>query len=266
MYRVIRLDTERNTAKMSAVVAAMNSKPASFFKDGVRHLFIDTSSDSLDKDEAITLLRLCENVINLVLLGDVVGPILLPILARMPLRRLSIDLEELFGRPQAVNFHHPLFLSLTHLDIFGTLVPSVYTHLVALPALTHLCLNGHIKWDIFRFCLSECKSLVVLVNFWPMSRELEAYGFCAYAPLEDARFVVGCPEHYGWSWEAGAHGWADFWIEAENFVARKRGGENQGARLVLFVTTHHRLIPSSKIGSNYFYSLFAEVSSHGFNR
>ncbi|KAJ6536903.1 hypothetical protein B0H19DRAFT_1182091 [Mycena capillaripes] len=244
LYRVIWLDAGTHAAKTDAVYAAISSKPASFFKDAVRHLFIDESK-SLDKEKAFTLLRLCANVVNLAVLGDLVGPPLLPILARIRLRRLSISLEQLFGGPQAVDFCHPLSLSVTHLDIFGNLAMTMCTHLIALPALTHLCLNGRIEWDIVRLCLSECKTLVLLVNLWPSTQFIDADVFAAAVPFEDARFVVGRCDEYWRHWEASAEGGADFWSEAAAFVAEKRRGEFSGTWLVPLAKLQRLISPSN---------------------
>ncbi|KAJ7635748.1 hypothetical protein DFH06DRAFT_661564 [Mycena polygramma] len=224
LYRVVWVDIPTHAAKTEAIRTAMKSKPSSFFH-AVHHLFIDSSSE-LSRQEARDLLRLCAKVTNFAVIGDFSESGLLPILAEMQIERLSTCLHDLFGSPSDVDLAHPLFLSITHLDIFANLAePYMYAQLATLPSLTHVCLNGDVGWDIFRTLLSDCKMLVLLVDLWQPHSDPRAEAFAAEAPFQDDRFVVGVYNKYWVDWEAGAEGREDFWAKAEAFVARKRSGE-----------------------------------------
>jgi hypothetical protein len=206
----------------------MHSKPADFFKAAVRHLFLDGSSE-FSEEEAEILLRLCQNLVTFAATGVFSRPRQLPILAGMHVRRLSGCLNKLFGSRDAVDFGHPLFLSITHLDVFVDLADAaMYTRLAAIPALTHLCLNGVIAWDIFHGLLADCSTLKLLVNVWNHQSASPAEKFADATPFVDARFVVATFMDYWADWEAGAEGRKDFWVAAEEFVARKRRGEIPG--------------------------------------
>jgi hypothetical protein len=147
----------------------------------------------------------------------------------MHVRKLSGCLNKLFGSRDAVDFSHPLFLSITHLDVFVDLADAaMYTRLATIPALTHLCLNGVIAWDIFRGLLADCSTLKLLVNVWNHQLASPAEKFANATPFVDARFVVATFMDYWADWEAGAEGREDFWVAAEEFVARKRRGEIPG--------------------------------------
>ncbi|KAJ7679467.1 hypothetical protein DFH06DRAFT_1465537 [Mycena polygramma] len=214
LYRVLWIDTHRDAratkTEPEAVRAAMESKPAVFFSDSVRHLFLDNTAD-FSILEAKKLLQLCTNLVSFAVVGKLSQPSLLPILADMRVERLSASLNDLFGSPHAVDLRHPLFLSPTHLDTFANFAGKhLYIQLAALPALTHLCLNERIDWDIIRGILSECASLMFLVNLWPHYLDSRARTFAAETPLKDTRFVVRISTSYWADWKAGAEGHGDY--------------------------------------------------------
>ncbi|KAJ7892695.1 hypothetical protein B0H13DRAFT_2665615 [Mycena leptocephala] len=206
LYRVIWVDPHAHATKTAAVRAAIHSKPADFFKAAVRHLFLDGSSE-FSEEEAEILLRLCQNLVTFAATGVFSRPRQLPILAGMHVRRLSGCLNKLFGSRDAVDFGHPLFLSITHLDVFVDLADAaMYTRLAAIPALTHLCLNGVIAWDIFHGLLADCSTLKLLVNVWNHQSASPAEKFADATPFVDARFVVATFMDYWADWEAGRRG------------------------------------------------------------
>ncbi|KAJ7123476.1 hypothetical protein C8R44DRAFT_875666 [Mycena epipterygia] len=230
LYRVVRTSPGSSYDGMTAALScAMQLKPASFFRDGVRQLFLDTLAH-WPPNVALELLRLCTGLVNFAPTGQFCNPALLPILEGMHLRRLSASLENLFGGREAVDLHHPLFSSLTHLNIFGTIKesPRIYEHLQSLPSLTHLCLDNDIPRDALCAVLSGCPHLEVVVNLWAYFRANRAVGVSKNPPVTDLRFVVGLYREYWDDWEAGARGGHDFWARAETFIERKRRGEISG--------------------------------------
>ncbi|KAJ7465972.1 hypothetical protein FB451DRAFT_1178805 [Mycena latifolia] len=190
-----------------AIIDATKSKPPSFFQDAVRHLLLTVDSTSVLLDE---VLELCTGVVDLVLFGP----------------RLSVSLEELFGDPSAVDLTHPLFASITHLDIADDVdeATEICENIPALPALTHFCLNNEVSWDLVETLPAECPRLELLINLWHEDSATLAQEHAKDAPVNDVRFVVGGPADTWADWEASAKGLPNFWMVAEDFVERKRSG------------------------------------------
>ncbi|KAJ7093493.1 hypothetical protein C8R44DRAFT_890716 [Mycena epipterygia] len=87
------------------------------------------------------------------LIGDITGPALLPLLGEMHIRCLSVNLGDLFrnkgNEVVSVDLEHPLFASLTHLDLFDEMDieddegQDWLKSLSTLPALTHFGFSIH---------------------------------------------------------------------------------------------------------------------------
>ncbi|KAJ7488926.1 hypothetical protein FB451DRAFT_1390123 [Mycena latifolia] len=204
-----------------------NSKPTGFFHDRVRHLFID--DDSVPEDDLLLILSSCSGIRSL-MLTTCPGPSVLPRLAAIHLRRLSISLFELFGSIHAIDLSHPAFTSVTHLELFEEL--SLFTafpwsNFALLPALTHLSLYELHESNAIDI-LSQYPKLVVLISMndaeYPTVVNKEEL-----PSIDDARFV--CMElsygNYVDDWLAATKGDVDFWVRAERFIAKKRRGEIQ---------------------------------------
>jgi hypothetical protein len=100
---------------VNAVLEAMKYKTPEFFRKAVRHLAI--GEDACSIKDARQLLQLRTEIIDITVDYDFTSPMFLPFIANMRIERLAIDLEELLFR--SINIAHPLFHSVTHLDIFG---------------------------------------------------------------------------------------------------------------------------------------------------
>lgn len=211
----------------AAVLSAAKSKPLGFLHTAVRHLFLDSSA-MWSQDDATQVLHLCTGVVNFSAIGRFSNPSLLPYLAHIQVQQLALCLDDLFGGSRFIDMAHPLFTSITHLDIFDACNSEetpICAHLPRLPALTHLCLNNEVPWDTITRLLTECPRLQVLVELWPYTRARLAYPWAQDAPMRDVRFVVGLYRDYWADWENGARGHSDFWVLAEAFVAKKRSGQ-----------------------------------------
>ncbi|KAJ6533394.1 hypothetical protein DFH09DRAFT_1181344 [Mycena vulgaris] len=199
-----------------------DSKPASVFRDTVRHLLIQAGQ--LAHADVAQVLDACPGIVDLAMVSTMSNPAMLPSLAKMRLRRLSSSLEKLFGGPGAIDPTHALFASLTHLRLSRLgdqqRTEQVCAHLPRLPALTHLCLHFHndVNWNTLQMLLAECLRLEILANV------------CFFARADRARALTQNPPVHGqynnrWAdWEDGARGFPDLWSLAEDFVARKRSG------------------------------------------
>ncbi|KAF7346129.1 Zn(2)-C6 fungal-type domain-containing protein [Mycena sanguinolenta] len=230
LYRVIC------SSSHSAILRLRNSKPPAFFHSAVRHLFLDgVSKHDWSVEDANDILRLCTGVRNFAAIGKFSNPGLLPLLANMQVQRISVCLEVLFGGYDSIDLGHSAFLSITHIDIFDAIVPGetkICAYLPALPALTHLCLNNNVPWDVLQNFLTVCSRLELLVVLW--HETIRAYGpedWLQDSPIRDMRFVATVFGDYWQEWEQGARDLPHFWTMADDFVAQKRCGAIPGTKL-----------------------------------
>ncbi|KAJ7603287.1 hypothetical protein DFH06DRAFT_1488155 [Mycena polygramma] len=237
LYKVLRLDTVAVTV---SAIKSIQLRPADFLASIVRHVLVYSSTHSLSRDDFASFLQSCPGITTLAILGNVLGPYLLPILGAMQIQRLSLDVGQLFrdeasGEEEPINLEHPLFSTVTHLDVFDdfeTFVddPEVASEwvqsLCALPALTHLAFSTP-AMEVLRSALDSCPGLRVLLVAFPATEIDDAKGYMEYvAPdVTDMRFVVATYADYYDDWETGARGGHDIWAHAEEFIARKRRGE-----------------------------------------
>ncbi|KAJ7144496.1 hypothetical protein C8R44DRAFT_725425 [Mycena epipterygia] len=154
--------------------------------------------------QIMPLLALCDATIDLHLF--VGSSTLLPLLGALPLQRLSARLAELFPDLSGLDFAHPLFTKITHLDLHDFPAGSwdTWSGLAQLPALT---LRDYLR-----------------VSSMP--------GYATVAI--DPRFVVLLVPDLFEDWEVGARGGADRWVRASELVRKRRSGE---------VKVHHDLKP-----------------------
>ncbi|KAF8181920.1 hypothetical protein K438DRAFT_1840640 [Mycena galopus ATCC 62051] len=227
LYRIISLKHERDPMVL-ALKEAITSKPPEFLRNAVRHLILNTDDNfSIDRKQ---LLRLCEDIITFVASDSFLDSALLPILAEMRVQRLSLKMEALF-RPEPINFGHPLFSHVTHLDLLDIYSASLVVHLPhvpLLPALTHLCLDTSVPRDSMLRVLEDCPRLQLLLVQWYHSDV--SYASAKTPHAYDVRFVIGTYSNYWEECKSSAMGGPDFWAEADDFVARKRKGEIEVTR------------------------------------
>ncbi|KAJ7131407.1 hypothetical protein C8R44DRAFT_871899 [Mycena epipterygia] len=200
-----------------------DSKPAAFFHDRVRHLFIHESLLRLTGDEIRAILLSCSGIRSLALMYSI-GPSVLPGLA-VKLQRLCAFSQDIFSTMESPDPSHsmPMFTSVTHLDLFN--IPSdsqsiwLWSEFGLLPALTHLSLFKFRTTAVGTALLSKCNKLEALLRMEntyddPLS-------------IDDIRFVcMILPDaDYEEDWILGAKGGMDFWARADAFVAKRRRGE-----------------------------------------
>lgn len=199
-----------------------NSKPTSFFRDRVRHLFIPHGST----DELRETLSTCSSIKTLAI-GLKVGPSVFRGLDALRPSRLNIRLMPLLDN---TDLCRPTFAFVTHLRILD-FMPMIsdpnmarwLSFLSSLPALTHLAIIIAIRVASDVFVL--CKNLTVLVhlgNAWgPYPPEDDELTF-----VDDDRFVYMPIEwDYLDDWVTGTRGGLDFWARADKFIAMKRRGK-----------------------------------------
>jgi hypothetical protein len=220
----------------------MTSKPPEFFHNAVHHLII--TANVAWPGEHGSLLELCTGVISLACSSSLPDPNLLSVVAQMRIRRLSVALTPLFGG--SVDLTHPLFGSITHLDILDDMeegATEICAQISILPSLTHLSLDFHIPTDILVTVLVNCPRLKLLLVLWP-SWDQESYELACIPRVCDVRFVMASFDDYWAEWEAGAMGLPNFWSRGDDFVARKRRGEIEGTVFTFLIYLHVSLTPS----------------------
>jgi hypothetical protein len=189
-----------------------------------------------------SFLELCLGVTNFAILTIFGVSGLLPTLGNMRLQRLSGVIEGLFRDPAkadnddegiTVNIGHPLFSTVSHLDILDEidpegLGPEWLNDLSTLPALTHLSFNIPLNSEIFHTILQACPCIQVFIAAFHVSEKAEAHAYVEAMSIRDIRFVVATyNNHYG-DWELGTKGGADIWVRVEEFISRKKRGEIEG--------------------------------------
>ncbi|KAJ7448996.1 hypothetical protein FB451DRAFT_758690 [Mycena latifolia] len=242
LYRVLCIIPAR---RIQEILAALKAKPAPFLASKVWHVLMYSTTPVPPTEAVESLLASCPGIIDLsVMVG--VGPSLLPLLGQMHIQRLGIDLRDLFtdwahalpdGSP--INFGHPLFASVTHLDVFDTLYDVEQLEGIAtLPVLTHLALNTSVDAAFLKQILEACTSLQVLIVAFNEEVVDDANALAMDITFVDPRLVVATYNEYFPDWELGARGGADIWRRADDFVARKRRGE---------IEAHEYLADSSQL-------------------
>ncbi|KAJ7622556.1 hypothetical protein DFH06DRAFT_765517 [Mycena polygramma] len=215
------------------MLAAMRSKPPNFFRDAVRHLFLESTDWSTE--DVLQILKVCSGTLDLGIQAQFLDGLGYPIqlitcLTDMQVQWLSTDMDSLFGEygwtNLAMALSHPSLAYVTHLDLCDCIEDwqDEWLEITVLPALTHLCLNGTLGWDIVDRMLVECPRLEVLLNLWASSDRKTAQSWALGCTVHDFRFAVGVYDEYPDDWEASARGQRCFWLEAEAFVAQKRSG------------------------------------------
>ncbi|KAJ6481923.1 hypothetical protein C8R45DRAFT_1003463 [Mycena sanguinolenta] len=187
----------------------------------VRHLCItyaEVSPRCLDP-----ILANYSAVQNLALAGRHSG--LLPFISAMPLRRMSTNLANLFSSG-GIDFMHPLFSRITHLQVWDNLDTTRWEDwrgLAAIPNLTHLAFLMTKSFLIFQNTLAACPGLKVLIYQYSSLSDNPEFGVESLA--HDTRFVCLHAKSFYVEWQRGARGGEDFWVRAEKFIARRNCGE-----------------------------------------
>ncbi|KAJ6553069.1 hypothetical protein B0H19DRAFT_1155575 [Mycena capillaripes] len=232
LIRVVILCNGRDSERALRLLNLMDSKPPEFFH-AVRHLALGYFTQICSDDKARQLLTLCKRVVNLSCSQS--DPTFLPILAEMRIQRLSLSLTHLLGPLDGVlDLAHP-FAYITHLDMcdgadiaeLPDITKQTWAQILALPALTHLCLDLVVPRDNLLAALANCPRLELLLVLCPLF-PTRLYESVRVPHVYDVRFVIALDGDYYKDWEAGAKGLSDMWAQGNDFVARKRRGEVEG--------------------------------------
>ncbi|KAJ7108157.1 hypothetical protein C8R44DRAFT_744110 [Mycena epipterygia] len=209
--------------------------PDAFLASAVRHVLIYSSTHSLGPGALETFVAACPGIASFSLIGDITRPALLPLLGAMHIRRLSVDVGMLFGNAAddagSVDLEHPLFASVTHLDLFDGMEmedgtgPDWLKRLSTLPALTHLGFATPPTPVILQHILEKCIRIRVLIVEFNVLEMKDAIALAQEINFKDPRLVLAVYRNYYSDWELGVRGGEDIWMRAEQFIARKGRGE-----------------------------------------
>lgn len=181
-----------------------------------------------------TYLPECRGIETLAVWTGEAFPDLINLVDGLPLRRLSISFEYLFGR-QPANFRDHPFPNLTHLEI---ILPNL-THLEIingrefwpkveeislLPSLTHLAYHNFPGSDAIAGSLKHCTKLQVLALLIDDNMELTEWD----QPKDRICVVLRWSAVADWQedWHIGTRGGRDIWVLAEEVVAGREGEKN----------------------------------------
>ncbi|KAJ7136387.1 hypothetical protein C8R43DRAFT_1203399 [Mycena crocata] len=200
----------------------LKSKSEEFLASSVRHLFLDLVSVK----DANSILSICTNVDNLWIVSTAV-PDFLPLIERLPLKRLHCYVHNLFRSEDKINFRHRIFTQITHLELLGKFFrgyecPEIWRGLALVPNLTHLAFEDEAFIPLCPALLQTCKSLRVIVVLMPLDRLADMQ---LDDLARDPRFLVMDCEYHTRDWRVGAHTGIDYWSRAETFVKQREAGE-----------------------------------------
>ncbi|KAJ7156383.1 hypothetical protein C8R46DRAFT_1356044 [Mycena filopes] len=222
-YRSFTLAHQRVGARRLRLLQhAVEHKPAQFLGETVKYLGADHRfAPTITPD----ILAQCSGLQQLALMKS--QPSILPAIQALPLRRLAIAPASIFGAPHTL----PMFASLTHLDILGTLPDDAPCPTLALlPALTHLAVLHLHAPPLVAALLTACPRLTLLVGMYA-SAQLMFQAVCTHPACvyPDDRFLalLLTDEDYMVEWRLGVEAGKgpDMWARADALLARRRKGE-----------------------------------------
>ncbi|KAF7352657.1 hypothetical protein MVEN_01231500 [Mycena venus] len=158
-YELVSLATDRRARKFLTLIQS-NSKPTGFFAASVKYLCLGYSVNS---GTACGILAACSQIQSLAYWVGNNSPELPLLVSRLPLRRLSTEVDH-FSR---IPLSRSTWLSnLTHLELvaWSNFSASKLVGLAHLPCLTHVCLNSEfmVAEHVAMVC-SSCPRLQVLI-------------------------------------------------------------------------------------------------------
>ncbi|KAJ7051266.1 hypothetical protein C8F01DRAFT_1091624 [Mycena amicta] len=227
---------------------AASTKPPSFLARGVRSVVWRHSNteDSEFVARVYSCLKLCTGVIRISINGDdePCALLLLPILASMNLRWMTVLLDTILPAPDSLSARSPPFAAITHFDLSDFILldagaeQRLLQFLIALPALTHLAVRLVLRDPTpddraVKYILDGCRGLEVLVLLMAHSQMWHPGGaddiriWAEMLPVRDRRIVITT---YTVSWEGICPELMNYWRAADIFLEQKRLGAVPGSQ------------------------------------
>ncbi|KAJ6555993.1 hypothetical protein B0H19DRAFT_1151724 [Mycena capillaripes] len=231
LYRIVMITSSRrricgfSNVPLEILLQVITIKPPSFL-EGIKYLLL---ADTFAPSSVRAILAACRGVRHLMAHSHVPLTSHLNSLADLRcLTRLTVHIEELF--PRTIDFTHPLFRNVTHLELFDFPLRLNTSHalcigLPLIPNLTHFAFNGESLTIDLRPILSTTLSHLQCVAAVTQDADLEGMD-AAHTLSDDERFVcIGQTNYYN-DWVQGAIGGEDFWAIAEAFITRDALGKS----------------------------------------
>ncbi|KAJ7430211.1 hypothetical protein B0H11DRAFT_2138202 [Mycena galericulata] len=233
LYRVIILSSQKSAFHLHGfprltvgfLLRVIQEKPPGFLRDSVRHVFVrhlfrgDTDTAwhprRVENPALDAILAACTGVADL-FLGFGVSATREVLGAMSCLRRLTLEIDLLFdGYP--VNFMHPLFRNITHLEVLdsASVRESAWPAIASIPNLTHLAFCDPAFCPIFASVLRTSSRMQCLIFLCADKVQMEEMP-------EDPRFVVSGKVDFDADWQNGSRGGDDYWARADRFLAARR--------------------------------------------
>lgn len=196
--------------------SAIESRP-SFFHRAVRHLMVAGG----DTPTYEYILSICSGVEDLWINYDLCE-IVISVIEALQLKHLHAHALPFLHTLTPI---HVFFSRITHLELMDTREDwETWSELYLLPQLTHLSFNDAAFAPLCGELLDTCKSLAVLVFLGSRPDRSPLAGLS-----HDFRLVAMRCSYYHLDWQMGAYAGMDYWSRAENFIAKRRSGEVNGA-------------------------------------
>jgi hypothetical protein len=261
LYRIISLSSDLSSGIMAPhwpsftvdlLLRLITEKRASFFKTSVRHLIIDDMDNTVEPTSLSKIASACSGVKD-IFLNISLSPMLPLLTSLSSLTRLGASLHPFFGS-LPIDFTHPLFAHITHLEIFDySETAQIAEGLSVIPNLTHCAFDDEVFLDKTQHILQTCSKLqylifvIVSVEELGMLEESDGKNDQCTALAEDTRFVVAVRSRFREDWRSGAQTGRDFWARAETFVALKREGKLNRKLRQIFTASHSSTRSRSRI-------------------
>ncbi|KAJ7718446.1 hypothetical protein B0H16DRAFT_1475584 [Mycena metata] len=242
LYRVIASGNHapgRPIAPLAAVVATFGSKPFAFWSTNVKSFFLyhDPATDHLNDDALLRIIAACTGLVRL--RAHYARPHRpnfrpLSVLGNFhALRYLTTEITTLFGDATTIDFTHPVFRNLTHLELIDALssfdtAHQICTGLTDIPNLTHIAFMTEMLG----------KALQPLLHLFTHLRAIVALGtrdedLFTELTTED-RFVWIGQHDFANDWLSGADTGEDHWTLADEFIAARRAGKVDRSRFYIY--------------------------------
>ncbi|KAJ7512237.1 hypothetical protein B0H11DRAFT_1898738 [Mycena galericulata] len=248
LYNVIDISIfESLSGSGREMLRRLDAQGADYFSAAVRHMTIFVfewgimgarSKNVWSKEELERVFRTCTRVQELIILGELAQWNLLSMLADSRPTRLVLVIDV---QHPSLNFTQPLFQKLTHLAV-GDITSSIqadwkrWLAIFRLPALTHLALAQAAlpTASLVREILADAPQLKILAIF---AKDLPAATiFSEQLAVQDERIVILGHDHFS-DPNSGLKRFfriaSELWIQADEFVDRKRRGEIQAVQYYL---------------------------------
>ncbi|KAJ3969607.1 hypothetical protein EV361DRAFT_803535 [Lentinula raphanica] len=193
IYETVALD--HPATRTAAFIRTLEAKPKEFFSQRIKNLYL---SYSITVEDAHKVLAVCSELTHLTCWAQAYLNPSTSSTNTSSLTRLSIKLDMLSAPNSLPSFSHPIFQTLTHLEIVSP--PSVnigvsidWDALIALPRLKHLIIGILSSWDHF-YLLPVIKGLLnrseTLEVLGIVSKDMEMLEALGCEEFDDARLVI----------------------------------------------------------------------------